>query len=831
MENNGISYLKDRLRSVERERERLLREISALQNRTQPEKTSSSVGSRLKGFDPVDEEKVSLFLRLFSGRKDVFAKFWESKKSGKKGWSPVCRNEWAPGICEKPKVKCAECPHQSFEPFGAGVVRRHLRGEITAGVYAIRKDSDCGFLAVDFDNEEWQRDMALFKEEGEKLGVDIALERSRSGNGGHAWIFFSEPIPATLARRLGSIIMTQALKRSSQLKLSSYDRFFPNQDFIPGGGFGNLIALPLQKVPRERGNTVFVDKNIQPIGDQWACLSAVHRLSYGEVSRMIDKYSPSPETSKESGDVEEDKNRLWNENSLDVLLNNKKDQFAGVKVEGELFSQIKINTENLPSRLVLSLKRKAVFANPEFFRKQKMRFSTWNTPRYIFCGEQTQKALILPGGLVDSCKEICEAAGARFFLKDKRLSYGKIRIAFKGRLEKEQKKAFDALLPYERGVLTAPPGAGKTVIACAFLSNRKRPALILVHRAPLCDQWREKLAEFTSFPKERIGLITGQKKTAGGKVDIAMIQTVGKMKNPVDFLSRYGQIIIDECHHIPAFTFEAVTKKAPVVYILGLTATPYRKDGLQPIIYMQCGPVRYKMTEKRSAFSAKRVIIRSSRLKAPEGMEPCPPIHKIWDLLVYDKQRLDLIAGDLKENLNEGRVPLLISDRREHLQLLKTALEGKNADRSCIFILDGGLSKKRRIEILDEISSRLSRKRSVCLLATGALVGEGFDLPALDTLFLTLPVAFSGRLVQYAGRLNRPLEGKKEIRIYDYVDTGSGLTASMFKKRVKVYRQMGYRIESDLTVNLSEDPFQSQLFSDSKFLSQTVSSDFPENSV
>lgn len=810
MQKSQIEHIKNRLKDIEQEKEKLLNELSFLQNQKE-EKLRSTPTTLSTKPNPLidDEEKISLFLKLFTGRTDVFAKLWENKKSGKKGWSPVCSNEWVKGVCEKPKIKCADCLNQSFVPFNAKIILRHLKGEINIGAYAIEKDNSCRFLAVDFDNEKWFNDMILFKKEGAKLGIDVALERSRSGNGGHAWIFFSKPIPAILARKLGSIIMTQAMRQSSQLKLSSYDRFFPNQDFMPKGGFGNLIALPLQGTSQEKGNTVFIDENMKPFMDQWKYLSSVQKISHKKVSQLVDRFSRPLET---SDSAIEDEEQLWLENSLNILSKNKKNQFAGVTVKAELFSQIKINIKNLPSQLIFSLRRLTVFANPEFFRKQKMRFSTWNIPKYVFCGEQTEDFLILPGGLVDSCKEICESTGAKFYIKDERPHYKKFRLSFKGKLRKEQNQAMDVLLQHEKGVLTAPPGSGKTVIGCALISTRKLPTLILVHRAPLADQWKKKINEFINFDVEKIGIISGQKKNGSGKIDIAMMQTINKMKNLSEFLVRYGQIIIDECHHVPAFTFESIIKKAPAIYVLGLTATPYRKDGLQSIIHIQCGPIRYRMKEKESNFKSKKVVFRNFRLKIPEEMEPHPPIHKVWDLLVYNEQRIKLITKDLRESLNEGRVPLLISDRKEHLQLLKKALANTDirSENSHIFILDGCLSKKQRHQMLDNINQLLSQKKSVCLLATGALIGEGFDLPALDTLFLTMPVAFSGRLIQYTGRLHRPLEGKKEVRVYDYVDTGSGLTVSMFKKRVKIYRQMGYRMESDSAIN--EHPYQNSLF-------------------
>ena len=811
MKESRIEYIKKRLKDIEKEKAKLIKELSCFHHQIQKDKKLSSEFDTFSSTStsPVDKEKVSLFLEMFACRQDVFAKFWKNKKSGKKGWSPVCSNEWAPGICEKPKVKCAECSNQSFEPLNEAVVYRHLKGEIHIGAYTIRKDNSCKFLAVDFDNDKWHEDIILFKNEGAKLGIDVALERSKSGKGGHAWIFFSEPISAILARKIGAIIMTQATRQTPQLNLSSYDRFFPNQDFIPKGGFGNLIALPLQGVSQKAGNTVFIDDNMKVFTDQWKYLSSIRRTSYKQVSELVDKFSKSIE--KENNKLE-DEQKNWLENSLDIFSKNKKNEFIGVKVTAELFSQIKINIKNIPAPLIFSLRRLALLANPEFFQKQRMRFSTWNIPKYIFCGEQTNSALILPGGLIDSCKEVCQSAGAEFYITDKRLNYKRLRMSFKGKLRKEQKKAVTALLQNEKGVLTAPPGSGKTIIACSIIAKRKLPALVLVHRAPLRDQWKKKITEFIKFNIKQIGTISGLKKNGNGKIDIATMQTISKMKNVSDFLSRYGQIVIDECHHVPAFTFESIIKKCPAKYILGLTATPYRKDGLQSIIHIQCGPIRYRMTDTQSNLK-KRVIFRNIPIKFPEEIEPQPPIHKVWACIVYNEQRIELITKDIKSNLNEGRIPLLISDRRQHLEFIKNSLVNKNMGlkENQAFILDGRISKKQRQQILEKTNQLILKKEPVCLLATGALIGEGFDLPALDTLFLTMPIAFSGRLIQYAGRINRPLEGKKEIRIYDYVDTGSGLTFSMFKKRVIVYRKMDYRMEADSSIY--EDPFQKSLFS------------------
>lgn len=813
MSEKTVESIKSRLKELEAEKKKLLSELTLLQSqKSDDDITLPPIGSQLLSVTPkTPEEKINLFIKLFGCRTDVFPKLWENNKTGKKGYSPVCTNEWVKGVCHKPKVKCTDCNQKAFRRLDEKVVSEHLTGKITIGTYTIRNDDNCKFLATDFDDENWEQDVLLFKQEAENLGIDVVFERSRSGNGGHAWIFFSEFIPASLARQLGSIIMTKAIMKSPRFNLSSYDRFFPNQDYMPKGGFGNLIALPLQRAPRQNGNSVFISDDLKVIDDQWERLSSVRALSYLDVSKLV--YKVSADFDKPDVAVE-DENQSWSESTLDILTEQVKDQCFGQKIDVELSSQLYIDIDGMPSKLVAALKRLATFANPEFFQKQKMRFSTWSIPKYIFCGDLEGSKLILPSGLVEKVEEICEDAGAEFKLNDCRPDHRRFRVSFKGELKKEQKRAVEEVIQHECGVLVAPPGSGKTVMGCAVLSKRKVPTLILVHRAPLLDQWKERLIEFVNFDVKKIGTINGQKKKPQGKIDIAMMQTVNKMSEEdlQALLNKYEQIIVDECHHIAAFTFESILKKSPARYILGLTATPYRKDGHQAIIHMQSGPIRYEMLEKETEFESKRVIVRNSNFKMPEEAGPQPPIHQVWSHLISDEERLELVADDVIENLDENRVPLVISERKEHLQLLRNNLLGKEVPESHVFILDGDLSKKQRNLMLDEINSAIARKDPVCILTTGSLIGEGFDLPVLDTLFLAMPVAFRGKVIQYAGRIHRAVEGKDEVRIYDYVDPWSGLTLSMFRKRVKAYRSMGYRIESPPTINVYGDRSQPSLF-------------------
>src|SRR2546426_8237444 len=239
------------------------------------------------------DEKIALFRSLFRGRDDVYPRRFESRKTGKSGYAPACANEWVRGICEKPRIKCAECPHRRFLPVTDEVIRWHLTGrddqarDFVIGVYPLFQDETCYFLAVDFDRESWQEDAGAFLETCGRLDLPVALERSRSGNGCHIWFFFEEAMTASLARKLGSHVLTETMEHRPEIGFRSYDRLFPNQDTLPRGGFGNLIALPLQKQARQRGNTVFLDAHFKPHRDQWSFLASVLRISRARVEALV----------------------------------------------------------------------------------------------------------------------------------------------------------------------------------------------------------------------------------------------------------------------------------------------------------------------------------------------------------------------------------------------------------------------------------------------------------------------------------------------------------------------------------------------------------------
>lgn len=724
------------------------------------------------------DEKIALFLSLFRCRADVYPKRWENQKSGKSGYAPACNNEWVRGICEKPKIRCSDCPNQAFPRLDETAARLHLTGKTTIGTYAIREDHGCVFLAADFDGSGWKADLSAYREAALALGIDVAIERSRSGMGGHGWIFFEEPVPALIARRLGTVLIAKASAERPELALSTYDRLFPNQDVLIDGGFGNLIALPLQSKPRKSGHTEFLDETFASYPDQWSFLAQVPRLGRVRLDELLDGEVPGGEVSLR-----------FEDRALDVIPK----KVAKGDFEGELVAQrkaqLEVPTSGLPKSLVAGLKRLATMANPAFFERQRLRFGTWNTPRYLFLGEIHSDRLVLPRGATPAATELFRKAGGKLLIEDKRPPIHEHPFSFQGELRSEQKLAVNTMLETDDGVLIAPPGAGKTVMGCAIIGARKVPTVILVHRKPLLEQWRSRLETFLGLNPEEIGVMAADGVKGNPSVVVAMIQTLVNSPHPGALFAPYGQVIIDECHHVPAASFEAVMKTCTARYFLGLTATPIRKDGLQKILYLQCGPIRHRMELVADPNLERRLVIRELSIGLPQE-EMNMPLHELWDYLANHAERNQLIASDVIAALQDGRKCAVLSDRKEHLSILEeeiTKLDSGLAD--CVFRIDGGMTQKARAKILEDLAEQ---KSGFALIATSSLVGEGFDMPQLDTLFLTLPVSFKGRVIQYAGRLHRAHEGKENVRIYEYAETDHPITASMHRKRMDAYLGMGY---------------------------------------
>ncbi len=777
---NRIHQIDTELRALEARREELVRERERL---LAEEKRDRETVAPLS-----PSEKIALFLSHFRCRGDVYPRLWENPKSGRKGYSPVCRNEWSKVVCEKPRVKCSECPNQAFPPLDEVAVRDHLTGKHTIGTYAIRQDNTCVFLAADFDGMGWQEDIRSYRDAGREMGVEVAVERSRSGDGGHAWIFFGEPVPALLARRLGILIVAKASALHPAMSLASYDRFFPNQDTLPAGGFGNLIALPLQAKAREDSNSVFLDDDFAPHQDQWGFLSGIPKVCRGRLEELLDHAVPA-----ESG---EDSLR-FEDRALDTIpAALRKGDFTGTTLAVRN-AQLEIPTDGLPASLIAALKRLATLANPVFFEKQRLRFGTYNIPRFIFCGEIQSDRLILPRGVTGAAEELFQKAGGRLEVADGRPSWPAWDVTFDGELTPDQLAAVDAMLAHDDGVLLASPGAGKTVMGCAIIVARKTPTLILVHRKALMEQWRARLETFLGLGKKEIGTLSADGVPEHAAIAIGMIQTFAKSQHPGALFRPFGQVIIDECHHVPAASFEAVMKNCTARHILGLTATPNRKDGLQKILFLQCGPIRHRMEPEPDPNIERVLIVRDIDLGSPPEKQRMP-LYQLWEFLANHGERNGVIATDIAAAIRHGRCCAVLSDRKEHLVTLeKLVCKISPEHTSRIHRLDGVMGKKARAAVMAEITDHAGDEGGFALLATSSLVGEGFDMPQLDTLFLTLPVSFKGRIVQYAGRLHRACAGKSEVRIFDYVEPEHPLTSHMHRKRMVAYRGMGYRLADD----------------------------------
>jgi hypothetical protein len=552
------------------------------------------------------EAKIALFRSLFRGREDVYPRRFESRKTGRSGYAPACANEWVRGICEKPRIKCAECPHRRFLPVTDEVIRWHLSGRddsgesFVAGVYPMLLDETCFFLAVDFDKSNWLEDVTAFLDTCRRLDLSAALERSRSGRGGHAWLFFEEAVPAALARKLGSHILTETMERRPDLGFDSYDRFFPNQDTLPHGGFGNLIALPLQKRRRGDGNSVFLGDHGEPHRDQWAFLSTVRRIGRGHLEQVVREaerrgrllgVSLPPAEDDEPAPWSAPPSRRRNEAPIGRDL--------PASLELVLGSEIYIAKDGLVPGLRNRLSRVAAFENPEFYKMQAMRLSTYDKPRIIACAEDHPHHIGLPRGCLEQVRQVLAELNICPVIRDERYRGQSLQATFHGELRPEQKLAANAVLKHDTGVLSATTAFGKTVVAAWLIAQRGVNALVLVHRRQLLDQWVERLSTFLDLPAKSIG--GGGRNKPTGLLDVAIIQSLVRKGVVDDCVGEYGHIVVDECHHLSAHSFEQVVRRAKARFVLGLSATVTRKDGHHPIIFMQCGPVRHRVDAKAQA--------------------------------------------------------------------------------------------------------------------------------------------------------------------------------------------------------------------------------------
>ncbi len=808
--NRLLAETEEALARLNARRTELLRQITELQQEKasfrQVQETSLAPDSLPSVSNQSSQEaKIALFRSLFRGREDVYPKRFESLKTGKQGYAPVCRNEWVSGICEKPKIRCEDCRHRAFLPVTDNVVRNHLLGmdaqdrsgrDFTIGVYPMLLDETCWFLAADFDKASWQEDAGAFLETCRHFNVPAALERSRSGNGGHVWIFFSEPVPAALARKMGAFLLTQTMERRPEIGLDSYDRFFPSQNTLPKGGFGNLIALPLQKKPREQGHSLFLDENFVPHQDQWAFLSSLRRMNRQEVEEIATEAEKQGEFLGIRIPVTDESDESpW---AAPPSRRHKEPPITGPlpeQIELVLGNQIYVPKADITPSLRNRLIRLAAFQNPEFYQAQAMRMSTFGKPRIISCCEDFPKHLGLPRGCLDELPDLFQSLQVKVRLTDRRFTGTPLELHFQGVLRAEQQQAADVLLQHEIGVLSASTAFGKTVVAAYLMAQRRVNTLIVVHRRQLLDQWIEVLSQFLGLAPKEIGQIGGGKHQLTEKIDVAMVQSLVRKGVVDDIVGKYGYLIVDECHHISAVSFEQVVRQSKARYLTGLSATVVRKDGHHPIVFMQCGPVRYRVDDRKQAEKRPfdhKVVIRPTTFQLPLHLQnvASPSIQEVYAMLARDDERNRLIIQDVIAAVQASRFPVLLTERREHLDLLASLL---SQHLRHVIVMTGGMGKKQRKQLAEQIASIPADQPRV-IVATGRYLGEGFDDERLDTLFLALPISWRGTLTQYAGRLHRLNAAKKEVIIYDYVDFEVPMLAKMHARRRSGYKAIGYEI-------------------------------------
>lgn len=752
------------------------------------------------------EERVSLFQSLFKGREDVFARRWFSKSTGKGGYQPVCTNEWRHGVCDKKTFKCAECPNRSFAPLTSKDIYRHLEGKDenccdVVGLYAIMPDNNCTFLCTDFDDKSckhgYKDDVLAFAGVCRDWQIPYAIERSRSGNGAHVWIFFEELLPAFKARRLGNAILTEAMNRDGRMSFNSYDRFFPNQDRMPEGGFGNLVALPLQGQARKNLNSVFVDDDFLAYKDQWSFLYNIRKVMEDYVDKLLNLH-----VNEELGALStSSESKPW---VTPIPQNVTKADFHSI-LEIIKADKIYFPLKSVSAKVLNHLKRIAAFKNPEFYSKQALRLSTYSVPRIISCFDISDEYLAMPRGCEDAILSFLNDNNVKYCITDETSHGKKISVTFIGKEREEQTEAISALLPYSNGILHATTAFGKTVTAAAIIARKKVNTLILVHSKALLTQWHERLVEFLDIdfkepeePKKRgrkkvfspIGSLDSTGNSLHGVIDIALIQSCLDEDGVKPFVQDYGMVIVDECHHVSSITFENALKNIKAHTVYGLTATPIRKDGQQPIIFMQCGPIRFSADAKsqiaKQSFDRYLIPRFTSYRSITEDKQT---ITAMYQSLSEDTLRNDLIVKDICKVVDSGRTPIILTNRTSHVTLLAEKL--RTTIPYVITLTGSGTTKDKREALLR--LQTISPSEPLVIVATGKYVGEGFDYPRLDTLFLALPISWKGLVAQYAGRLHRENEGKKDVRIYDYIDIHEPVCDSMYRKRLKGYASIGYK--------------------------------------
>ncbi|WP_125604785.1 TOTE conflict system archaeo-eukaryotic primase domain-containing protein [Lapidilactobacillus bayanensis] len=732
-------------------------------------------------------EQVMLFKKLFRSRHDVYA--IEYFKNGERKFTP-----------DRVFGK-----RDQYKQLTDQVIRDHLTGKKMIGLFPLDKDSTCNFLVLDIDKVNWQAITKSIVSIAKSVGLQIEVELSRSGNGSHLWILFSESISAKTARQLGSTILNIAMYQNPGMSFDAFDRMFPNQDFIPRGGFGNLISAPLQGKRAAENCSVFLDDQLLPIQNQWEYLSKVKQYTLDEVNEFQGTLSAKCQLTK---NIEQQDLRESDDEKYPDLQVNKD-------------AVLHIPTKKLSAYQIAELKRMATFSNPEFYKLQNQRRSTYRVPRYLSTFSQNENELSFPRGLEGSLVALTKAK-----IIDKTNSGHILQMTFKGVLKSDQQHAFNALKNETTGIISARTGFGKTILGIALISDRKVSTLILVHTTQLAEQWKDSLENFLDLKNEpfqeytpkgrvkkkpKIGEMYGQKFMRSGNVDVATFQSLVKRHDLEAILSDYGMVIIDEVHHAAAKTYEHLIERIPAKYIYGFSATVKRSDKLEKITYMRIGDIKYETAKIDEKYLNSVSYVLHSRFTSINelGNEALNnTINENYKLIVNSKDRNEQIINDIKQNYHDKRHIIVLTERLTHIDRL---IELLRREKISYYELSGRQKDKLNRTIIENIKNDTD---TYIILATGKYAGEGFDVPSIDTLILTMPISWSGRLQQYIGRMNRDLDTKSELRVYDYVDYAIPMFNKMYQKRLKLYAKLNYRLFDD-----GENRF-SLLYQENNFLVQ-----------
>lgn len=843
-QNKELDILRKRVSYLERENQ-ILKEMALeagidygrrlrKMNGAEPENYDPDQGARIKSFQ-ITKDTADNFFRRFRGRHDVYELRYQNPKTGKIGYYLQCSNLWKSGchMGKKDGILCRTCEYRAYKPISQETFLAHLAGKDLYGndvvaIYPMLPGNHCHFLVFDFDNHQkgseredyanhddaWKEEVDAMREICRALGIDALTERSRSGRGAHIWIFFERAIPAKLARQFGFALLDKGAESVNLRSFRYYDRMVPTQDVLPENGLGNVIALPLQGKALREGNSAFIDENWNAYPDQLRVLWDTAPLSQKFIEDCIREWSqadPFTDSSNEEANPESGgqvRSKPWEA----------KNKFNKSDVQGKLSITLAnmtyVEASNLKPRIQNQIRHLAAFGNPVFFKNQAIGLSNFSQSRYIYLGRDEEGYIGIPRGLTETLQHHLQTSGIPFTITDKRTEGNRINVSFKGSLHVAQQAAVSEMLKYDTGILSAATAFGKTVVCCDLIAERKVNTLILLESSSLVEQWQKAIETFLTIDEEPpeyttptgrrrkrksvVGTLQNQHDSLTGIIDIAMVGSVCRKGEFHPLLQKYGQIILDECHHAASDTIVNILQEAKAKYVCGVTATPIRGDGREKINYFLLGPVRYRYTAKERAKEQgidHLVYPRFTRTVAPhlagERMHP----NDAYDLIRNNPVRDEQIVWDVRICLDNGRTPVVLSKYTEHAERLSKMIT-EYADK--VVLMLGGKGKKEQKRIREELEG-IRPEEKLVLVATGQLIGEGFDYPRLDTLIMATPVAGRSIVEQYAGRLNRDYPGKRNVIVYDYVDSHVSMFDKMYVKRLKAYKQIGYEVCSGIT--------------------------------